>query len=149
MAEILHRVSIAAPVSTVHDLIASADGVGKWWSGRPLEGEAAVGKNLAVYFGESENAAAVMEVLSSTPDEVVWRCVEGPDSWLETQIKFSLKPTGQNDTTLLFEHSGWREASEFMAGCSTNWGAYLTSLKSGAEGHEFGAYPLGEVSRWS
>ncbi len=35
-----------------------------------------------------------------------------------------------------------------MAGCSTNWGAYLTSLKTGAEGGAFGAYPAGEISRW-
>lgn len=36
-----------------------------------------------------------------------------------------------------------------MYGCSTNWGAYLMSLKSGAEGNGFGAYPHGEISRWS
>ena len=34
-------------------------------------------------------------------------------------------------------------------GCSTNWGAYLTSLKSGAERGQFAAYPAGEMSRWS
>ena len=42
----------------------------------------------------------------------------------------------------------WRETNEFMHGCSTNWGAYLTSLKSGAERGEFAAYPAGEMSRW-
>jgi hypothetical protein len=36
-----------------------------------------------------------------------------------------------------------------MHGCSTNWGAYLTSLKSGAERGKFAAYPAGEMSRWS
>ena len=35
-----------------------------------------------------------------------------------------------------------------MGGCTTNWGAYLTSLHDGAEGSGFGAYPHGEVSRW-
>jgi hypothetical protein len=46
-------------------------------------------------------------------------------------------------------HADWREANEFMHGCSTNWGAYLTSLKPGAEHGEFAAYPAGEMSRWS
>jgi hypothetical protein len=32
-------------------------------------------------------------------------------------------------------------------GCSTNWAAYLMSLKSGAEGHGFNPYPDGEISR--
>ena len=36
-----------------------------------------------------------------------------------------------------------------MANCSTNWGAYLTSLKKGAEGSGFTPYPAGEISRWS
>ena len=35
-----------------------------------------------------------------------------------------------------------------MGGCTTNSAFYLTSLKSGAEGDGFGAYPAGEVSRW-
>jgi hypothetical protein len=35
-----------------------------------------------------------------------------------------------------------------MSGCSTNWGAYLTSLKTGAEGDAFTAHPAGEISRW-
>lgn len=43
---------------------------------------------------------------------------------------------------------GWREESEFMHGCSTNWASYLMSLKAGAEGRGFAAYPDGEVSRW-
>jgi hypothetical protein len=36
-----------------------------------------------------------------------------------------------------------------MNGCSTNWAAYLMSLKSGAEDRGFGPYPGGEISRWS
>ena len=35
-----------------------------------------------------------------------------------------------------------------MSGCSTNWGAYLTSLKIGAEGLDLRPYPGGEISRW-
>jgi len=35
-----------------------------------------------------------------------------------------------------------------MSGCSTSWGAYLTSLKSGAETDAFAAFPAGEIIRW-
>jgi hypothetical protein len=44
--------------------------------------------------------------------------------------------------------SRWQQENEFMNGCSTNWAAYLMSLKSGAEGQGFIAYPNGEISRW-
>jgi uncharacterized protein YndB with AHSA1/START domain len=148
MAEIVHRVSIAAPASEVHDLIASTEGIERWWTGRAVDGSTAVGEQLAVYFSRADIPAAVFEVLGDTPEQIVWRCVDGPDDWRETRITFSLKPWGDGGTTLLFEHAGWREANEFMGGCTTNWGAYLTSLKSGAEGGGFGAYPAGEVSRW-
>jgi hypothetical protein len=148
MPDILHRISIDAPQKEVHDLIATTDGVARWWTGRPLDGESAVGGRFNVYFGDAEKAAAVMDVVTDTPDEVAWLVVEGPDEWIDTVITFALRSTGAGKTTLLFRHSDWRAASEFMSGCSTNWGAYLTSLKSGAEANEFGAYPAGEISRW-
>lgn len=147
MPDILHRISIDAPQKNVHDLVATTDGVARWWTGRPIEGDSTVGSRFSLYFGNAENPAAVMEVVSDTPDEVVWRVVEGPDEWVDTLITFTLRGAGDG-TTLLFSHAGWRAASEFMSGCSTNWGAYLMSLKSGAEGHAFGAYPNSEISRW-
>jgi len=148
MPDILHRISIDAPQEEVHDLIATTDGVARWWTGRPLDGESAIGGRFNVYFGDAEKAAAVMEVVTDTPDEVAWLVVEGPDEWIDTVITFALRSDGAGKTTLLFRHTDWRAASEFMSGCSTNWGAYLTSLKTGAEGDAFGAYPAGEISRW-
>ena len=148
MPDILHRLSIDAPPQRVHNLVASTDGIARWWSGRPLTGEHAVGSSFSVYFGDPEKPSAVMQVVTDAPDHVVWRVTEGPDSWIGTQITFTLRPRGDGGSTLLFSHAGWREASEFMSGCSTNWGAYLTSLKGGAEGGAFAAYPASEISRW-
>lgn len=148
MPDILHRISIDSPKDRVHDLIATTDGIARWWTGRPLTGRSAVGERFRVYFGDAEDAAAVMEVVSDTPDEVAWRVVDGPLPWIDTVITFALRPTDDGGTTLLFTHAGWREAGEFMGGCTTNWGAYLTSLKTGAEGRQFAAFPDGEISRW-
>lgn len=149
MPDILHRISIDAPATRVHDLIASTDGIARWWTGCPVRGKTAVGGRFSVYFGAADNPAAVIEVESDTPEAIVWRVAEGPDSWVDTRITFAFRPAGDGATTLLFNHAGWREADEFMSGCSTNWGAYLTSLKNGSEGGEFGAYPAGEISRWN
>src|SRR5262245_37189314 len=133
MPDILHRISIDAPAKRVHDLIASTDGIARWWTGRPLTGVHEIGSSFSVYFGDAERPAAVMEVLSDTIGQVVWRVTGGPDSWIDTRITFTLRPRSHGGTTLLFTHAGWPAASEFMSGCSTNWGAYLTSLKTGAE----------------
>jgi len=149
MPDILHRISIDAPTETVHDLIATTDGIARWWTGRPLDGSTEIGAAFGVDFADADKPAAVMQVMATTPDEITWRVEQGPDSWLDTLITFALRPYGADGTTLLFTHSGWHEASEFMSGCSTNWGSYLTSLKTGAESGRFAAYPHGEISRWS
>jgi uncharacterized protein YndB with AHSA1/START domain len=149
MPEILHRISIDAPASTVHDLVATTDGVGRWWTGRPVEGDAAVGGQFSAFFGDTDTPAAVFQTESDGPDEVVWRVIAGPESWIDTVVTFTLRDEASGGTTLLFTHAGWKHTSEFMSGCSTNWGAYLTSLKQGAEGSDFHPFPEGEISRWS
>src|SRR5579871_2718724 len=84
MPDILHRISIDAPSQRVHDLIASTSGIARWWTGRPLTGEHAVGSRFSVYFGDAEQPAAVMQVLTDTRDQVVWLVTDGPDSWIDT-----------------------------------------------------------------
>lgn len=148
MPDILHRISIDASPNDVRDLVATTDGIARWWTGRPLDGDSTVGGKFGVYFGDGDKAAAVMQMETATVDEVAWRVIEGPDEWIDTLITFVLRPATNGATTLMFTHSDWRAASEFMSGCSTNWGAYLTSLKYGAEGADFRPYPDGEISRW-
>jgi uncharacterized protein YndB with AHSA1/START domain len=148
MPNILHRLSIDAPLERVHELAATKEGIQRWWTSRPVAGEDAVGGRIEVYFSNSERAAAVFEVLERTPQRIVWRCVDGPSDWRETRITFALRSRGDGGTTLLFSHEGWKQENEFMNGCSTNWAAYLMSLKSGVESDRFHAYPGGEISRW-
>ena len=149
MPDILHRISIDAPREDVHKLVATTEGIARWWTGRPLEGDSAVGSQFSIYFGDANTPAAVMQMQSDGPDEVVWRVIDGPGAWINTTITFAFRRSGNGGTTLLFTHANWAEASEFMSGCSTNWGAYLTSLKTGAEGVGFHPYPQSEISRWS
>jgi uncharacterized protein YndB with AHSA1/START domain len=148
MSNILHRLSIDAPPDRVHQLAASTEGIQRWWTGRPVAGDDSAGGRLEVYFSDPGEPAAVFEVVERSPGEIVWRCVDGPHDWIGTRITFALKPRAGGGTTLLFSHEGWQQENEFMNGCSTNWAAYLMSLKSGAEGAGFNAYPGGEISRW-
>lgn len=148
MPNILHRLTIDAPVDRVHELVATRDGIEQWWTAQPVTGDDSVGGRIAVYFSNPDDAAASFEIVERSPERIAWRCVEGPDDWLQTRIVFALDTRADGGTTLLFSHEGWAAESAFMNGCSTNWGAYLTSLKSGAEGHGFAPYPAGEMSRW-
>jgi uncharacterized protein YndB with AHSA1/START domain len=148
MPNILHRLTIDAPPERVAGLAASTQGIERWWTGHPVTGDDEVGGQLSVYFSDPANPAATFEVLERSPQQIVWRCVDGPHDWIDTRITFSLKSRPDGGTTLLFSHEGWQHENEFMNGCSTNWAAYLISLKTGAEDHGFNAYPGGEISRW-
>jgi uncharacterized protein YndB with AHSA1/START domain len=148
MPSILHRLSIDAPPEHVQELVATREGIERWWTGRPVGGEDAIGGKLSVYFGDLAEPAAIFEVIERGPRQVLWRCAYGPGDWVDTRLSFAVKPRADGGTTLLFSHEGWKEEDEFMSGCSSNWAAYLMSLKSGAEGHGFNPYPGGEVSRW-
>ncbi len=148
MPNILHRLTIDAPPERVGELATSTHGIAQWWTGRPVAGEDTVGGHLSVYFSDGTRAAAVFEIVERSPETIIWRCVEGPKDWIDTRITFALTPRPDGGTTLLFSHEGWQKENEFMNGCSTNWGSYLMSLKSGAEGHGFSPYPAGEISRW-
>jgi uncharacterized protein YndB with AHSA1/START domain len=147
MADILHRISIDAAPELVRDLVSTKQGVEDWWTAHPVGGTDRLGGRMLIYFGRTD-PSAVMEVIEDNSERVVWRCDEGPRDWVGTEISFRLEPTAEGGTTLLFAHAGWPESGDFMANCSTNWGAYLTSLKKGAEGSGFTPYPAGEISRW-
>jgi uncharacterized protein YndB with AHSA1/START domain len=148
MPNILHRLTIDAPPERVHHLAATREGIQQWWTGQPVHGDDEISGRFEVYFGGRDNAAATFEVVERSPDQIVWRCVDGPGDWLDTRIAYAFKPRDDGGTTLLFSHEGWRQENEFMNGCSTNWASYLMSLKAGAEGQGFHAYPGGEISRW-
>ncbi len=149
MPNILHRLTIDAPAEHVAKLAGTRHGIEQWWTARPVAGDEEVGGRLSVSFGDHGEPAATFEVVERSPGQIVWRCVDGPRDWIDTRITFAFDARADGGTTLLFSHRGWRRENEFMHGCSTNWAAYLMSLKSGAEGHGFGAYPGGEISRWT
>jgi hypothetical protein len=71
-----------------------------------------------------------MEVVELKPNQRVgWRCVQGPDEWVGTDVSFDLRQNGE-ETVLLFTHGGWREPVEFLHHCSTKWATYLIGLKA-------------------
>jgi uncharacterized protein YndB with AHSA1/START domain len=92
MPNILHRLSIEAPPERVYQLAATREGIQRWWTGRSVAGDDALGGRLSVYFRDAGSPAATFEVVERTPEKVVWRCVEGPDAWIDTRITYAVKP---------------------------------------------------------
>jgi len=147
MADILQRIGIAAPPERVYESLATIEGLTGWWTD-DVVGDPAVGGNLTFTFGHPDRAAT-MQVTASSPDSgVSWRCVAGPDEWLDTTFTFALEPTA-DETVVLFTNAGWREPVPFMGHCTTKWGYYLLGLKAGLEGGQATPYPISiPISGW-
>jgi uncharacterized protein YndB with AHSA1/START domain len=72
MADIRHRVGIAAPPARVYEALTTTEGLSGWWT-RIVEGDPTPGGTLRFFFGQPA-PSAVMEVTESVPGgRVEWR----------------------------------------------------------------------------
>lgn len=124
MATIYHQVGIKAPLQDVYRAIATTEGVSGWWT--DTRGEAHAGGDLEFVFGGHVVRATVT---ANTPDACVeWRVSGDAGEWLDTRICFDLEKRPEQ-VLVNFRHTDWREATLFMAHCSTKWAVFLLSLK--------------------
>jgi uncharacterized protein YndB with AHSA1/START domain len=127
--DIRHRVAISAPLAQVYEAVATTEGISEWWTRDGVQGESNEGSRLEFYFGRPE-PAAVMEVTRLDAEgHVSWKCIDGAEEWVGTELTFDLRED-EDETVVLFTHADWREPVEFMAHCSTRWAYFLLSLKS-------------------
>src|SRR5688572_14999876 len=112
MADILHRIEIAAPIARVREALTTNEGLAGWWT-RDVARE---GDVLSFRFG-ARRFGPDMRVTESGPSRVAWTCVAGSDEWLGTKLSFDLEQAGER-TIVRFGHREWKEASDFLAHCS-------------------------------
>jgi uncharacterized protein YndB with AHSA1/START domain len=135
MVDIIHRISIKAPLAKVYAALSTVEGIAGWWT-KETSGESKPGGSVRVLFRSpagDEVGKMEFELAKLAPDEGVrWRVQSGPAEWIGTDVTFRLSRV--NDQTLvLFGHNNWREAVEFTAHCSMKWATFLLSLRDFAE----------------
>lgn len=131
MVDIVHRIGIKAPATSVYEVVSTASGVAGWWTA-DTTGTASVGGTLQSRFlSEDGRELGHMdyEMTWLEPDrEVRWRFTDGPPEWIGTEATFQLTEDG-GMTILVFGHRRWKEPVEFMAHCSMKWAVFLMSLR--------------------
>lgn len=130
MAEINHRIGIAAAASEVYKALTTDEGLSTWWT-TDTTGAGDVGSIIQFRFN---GGGPDFEVAELQPDTLVrWRHSGAmPDDWMGTEVSFELSNNG-TQTFVRFRHSHWKEASDFIAHCSTKWAVFLLSLKEAIE----------------
>ena len=131
MIDIIHRVGIKSPITQVYKALTSLEGLSNWWT-EEVKGDEKVGEKIEFIFrsvtGELKGSMVMEVLVLNTPTNVRWRCIEGLDEWVGTDITFLLSPQ-DDQTILLFGHRNWREAVEFTSYCSMKWAVFLLSLR--------------------
>lgn len=131
MVDIIHRISIKAPLAKVYAALSTVDGIAGWWT-KETRGESKPGGTVQVLFRSpagKEVGRMEFELAQLAPNEAVrWRFLSGPAEWIGTDVTFSLSQAG-DETLVLFGHNNWREAVEFTAHCSMKWATFLLSLR--------------------
>ncbi|TGK20058.1 SRPBCC domain-containing protein [Leptospira fluminis] len=125
MPDILHRVGIRSKPDQVFEAINTIQGLAHWWT---IETSGNTGLGKIVDFGFTK-----MKVTKSVKNKLLeWRCMEGPEEWLDTSVTFKLVYK-EKQTFVLFSHAGWKSPVEFMHHCSTKWATFLLSLRNWVE----------------
>ena len=125
MPDILHRVGVNAKPDKVFAMLSTIGGLRGWWVSTTT-GNAS--KGGLIDFGFCD-----MQVVAAESNKFVhWRCMRGPDEWLNTEITFQLD-WKEEQTFILFKHANWKEPVEFMHHCSTKWATFLLSLRDSLE----------------
>ena len=130
MAEIRHMLLIDAPVEQVYRAVTEQAGLAGWWTVQVVA-QPVAGSRADFKFGDRYHTAMRITSLEA-PRKIEWECIEGDEEWVGTKIVFDLETKG-DQTLVRFTHGLWRQATDFFASCSYNWGYYLASLKAYSE----------------
>jgi uncharacterized protein YndB with AHSA1/START domain len=150
MATLYHQVWIDAPVSTVYNALATAEGLSQWWAPHTAT-ETNQGLVLSHTPG-AEHGDVQMKVIDATPDQrVVWEIISShprrspASAWTGTRVVFEISErenpgawlgiasSSRTLAVLNFRHSGWDEESEYLGFCNFAWGATLLMLQQWCE----------------
>jgi len=130
MPDILHKVGIRASASHVYNKLTTNEGLAQWWT-TDTTGAGDIGSIIKFRFnGDGPD----FEVADLLPDKLVkWKHSGSmPEDWMGTEVQFQLT-FKNNQTYVLFSHSGWQAQSDFMGHCSLKWATFLMSLKDAIE----------------
>ena len=125
MAQIAFMVRIAADLPEVYEKVSTAKGIASWFTEASFKVNQQFGSVRLclwddVYFVVTE---------STSPTKISWYCGTAGHPWYATDIGFEFR-TVENQTAVVFDHSGWPEVSEHFRDCALSWAYFLESLKS-------------------
>lgn len=131
MAELRHQILINAAPEKVYAALATSAGLRGWWTADSNADDKTGGK---AEFGFGKRGMMYrMKIEKLEPGKlVVWTCYGDQPEWKGTTLTWNIAREG-DAAVLRFTQSGWREVTDFCAGCNSMWGRLMFRLKAYAE----------------
>jgi uncharacterized protein YndB with AHSA1/START domain len=128
MANIFHHFVVKSPVTKVYEAISQLDGLKSWWT---VDTTGDPQKDGQIRFGFGGEMYNKMRVTAAEKNKLIsWKCIEGPEDWVGTNLSFTLSEDKDKNTIVKFQHNDWKEANDFYGSCNYHWGLFMKSLKS-------------------
>jgi uncharacterized protein YndB with AHSA1/START domain len=130
MLTIRHKIGIKESKEKIFNAISTEEGLSGWWTQDTQADGHDVGGNIRFSFTKrlDKEYDVLVKIAELNSNRVVWRVVEGPEEWMNTEITFDLNPK-EEEVVLYFTHKNWSNPTDFMAQCNTKWAVFLLSLK--------------------
>lgn len=125
MAAIRHNVVIKATPARIYEALTTQEGLASWWA-KQTSAMPEVGYVNIFSFGTFRNEMKV--TILDINKKVEWQCIKSIEEWIDTNVSFELEAHAEK-TLLRFSHFGWRAVTDTFAGCTYDWGRFMTSLK--------------------
>lgn len=134
MPKIYHMLEINTSVAPVYKNLTTLEGLSGWWT-KDTTGNPDKGGEIRFGFGENYNLIKVTDLIPNkyVSWEVVQSAFPNGNQWVWTKISFTLTHDSSDKTTIRFEHSGWRDISDFYGVCNYQWALTLASFKTFCE----------------
>jgi len=134
MPKIYHLLEVNTPAAKVYDNLTTIKGLSGWWT-KDTTGNPEKDGEIRFSFGENYNLIKVTDLIKNK--HVAWEVIQSAfpsgNQWVWTKISFTLTEESKHKTTVRFEHSGWRDITDFYGVCNYHWALVLSSLKSFCE----------------
>ncbi len=126
MAKIFHVFHINAYPLTVFEAVSTLEGLSGWWT-EDTGGSTETGEIVNFRFGDRYYIE--MEIVKQEQGKYLeWKCHQGEDEWIGTNLTFEIIPNGEN-SLVKFTHRNWKEITDFYGVCNYHWGLYMKSIK--------------------
>jgi hypothetical protein len=129
MADIHHEIKVRAAPESIREALGTAAGLESWHGGRVVSADG----GWRFEFADGGPTFQWTVQPTGSPDEIVWRCAQGPGDSVGTEASFKISAADKGRTLVEFAHRGWPHTGGNFRKCNTQWAILLHHLREFAE----------------